>query len=124
MDNDQIENFIKLQSQLESSYKEISLLSKKKPNDALNKFKLKFINNILTQANKVLGERYKPFDNFDKFDEEDIPSNSDAVFIMAQYLDCFEKLRCDNIARDSIGQYYWKIDDKISDIRTKYPTNQ
>ena len=123
MNNEQVELFIKLQSQLESSYKEISLLSKKKPNDALNKFKLKFINNNVTQANELLGKKYKPFDDFDKFDEEDIPSNSDAVFIMAQYLDCLEKLRCDNIASD-VGGYYWKINGKISDIRTKYPSNR
>ena len=122
MNNEQIELFIKLQSQLESSYKEISLLSKKKPNDVLNKFKLKFINNNVTQANELLGEKYKPFDDFDKFDEEDIPSNSDAVFIMAQYLDCLEKLRCDNITSD-MGSYYWKINGKISDIRTKHPSN-
>lgn len=41
MNNEQVELFIKLQSQLESSYEEISLLSKKKPNDVLNKFKTK-----------------------------------------------------------------------------------
>ena len=121
---DQVEKFIKLQTQLESSYKEISLLSKKNPNDVLNKFKLKLINSILTQANGLLGKKYKPFDDFEKFDEEDLPSNSDAVFIMAQYLDCLEKLRCDNIATDGIGLYYWNIDDEISDIRTKPPSSQ
>jgi len=123
MKNDQVELFMKLQLQLDSSYKEISLLSKKKPNDALNKFKLKFLNNILTRANELLNEKYKPFDDFEKFDEEDIPSNSDVVFIMAQYLDCLEKLRCDNIDRDGMGYYHWKIYNKKSNIRTKRPTN-
>ena len=84
--------------------------------------KLKFINNMVTQANELLGEKYKPFDDFDKFDEEDIPSKSDAVFIMTQYLDCLEKLRCDNITIDA-GRYYWIVDNKTSDIRTKHPSN-
>ena len=35
---------------------EFQALSSKKPNDTLNKFKVKYVNQTLTEANKVLGE--------------------------------------------------------------------
>ena len=87
----QVEIFLKLQPQLKSAYEEISLLSKKKPTDALNKFKLKFINSILARANEILGEKYKPFPNeFDLFNEDDMPNNGDVVFILSHYLTSLE----------------------------------
>jgi len=110
-----------LQPQLKSAYEEISLLSKKKPTDALNKFKLKFINSILVRANEILGEKYKPFPNeFDIFNEDDMPNNGDVVFILSHYLTSLEKLRCDNIANSS-GYWYWVVSGEISDKRTDYP---
>ena len=122
MNSQQVDEFLKLQSQLQSAYDEIGLLSKKKPTDELNKFKLKFINSILLRANKMLGEKYKPFPGeFDLFNEEEMPNNGDAVFILSHYFVSLEKLRCDNIKSDSIS-YYWVIDGKISERRTSRPT--
>jgi len=122
MNNKQVESFLKLQPQIKSAYDEISLLSKKKPNDQLNKFKLKFINNMLSQANELLGKKYKPFpDEFDLFDEDDMPSNSDIVFMFSNYIECLEKLRCDNIKYDNY-QWFWVIDGKTSDLKTDPPT--
>lgn len=121
MNNEQVEIFLKLQPQMESAYKEISLLSNKKPTDSLNKFKLKFINSILSRANEILGE-YKPFPGeFDLFNEDDMPTNSDIVFIFSNYLTSLEKLRCDNIDKDSIGRWYWLINKKLSDKQTEHP---
>ena len=122
MNDKQVESFLKLQPQFKSAYAEISLLSKKKPNDQLNKFKLKFINNMLSQANELLGKKYKPFpDEFDLFDEDDMPSNSDIVFMLSNYIECLEKLRCDNINYTKY-KWYWVIDGKISDLETDSPT--
>ncbi|WP_409199250.1 hypothetical protein [Methanospirillum lacunae] len=42
-----IELFITTQEQMEVFYKEVSLLSSKKPNDEINIFKLNFINKVL-----------------------------------------------------------------------------
>lgn len=64
MNRSDVDVFEKLSGQLLSVYEEISLLSKKKPNDAVNKFKLKFINQMLLQSNNFLGVKYKPFDDF------------------------------------------------------------
>ena len=122
MNEQQVETFLKLKPQLKSAYDEISLLSKKKPTDALNKFKLKFINSILARANEVLGEKYKPFpDEFDLFNEDDMPNNGDVVFILSHYLTSLEKLRCDNIAHSNY-QWYWVLSGEVSDKKTDPPT--
>ena len=122
MNTQQVETFLKLQPQLKSAYEEISLLSKKKPTDALNKFKLKFINSILVRANELLGEKYKPFPSeFDLFNEVDMPNNGDVVFILSHYLTSLEKLRCDNIGYSNF-KWHWVVSGKVSDKETDYPT--
>lgn len=108
MNRANVDTFEKLSGQSLSIYEEISLLSKKNPNDAVNKFKLKFVNKLLFQSNDYLAEKYKPFDNFDSFDEDDIPQNSDVVFILSQYLQCFEKQRSDNVVIRN-GTWYWRV---------------
>jgi hypothetical protein len=122
MKREEVELFIKIQSQFVEMSNEISSLSKKSPNDALNKFKLKFVNNLLGEANKILGEKYKPFDDFANFDENNIPTNSDVVMILSQYLSCLENLRADNITKEEYGpDWFWLIDGKSSGIQTKIP---
>ena len=124
MNTQQVETFLKLQPQLKSAYDEISLLSAKNPTDALNKYKLKFINSILVRTNEILGEEYKPFRNeFDLFDEDDMPNNGDVVFILSHYLTSLEKLRCDNIVEAGIGSnWFWVVSGEVSDKRTDRPT--
>jgi len=119
MNKSDVDVFEKLSGQLISVYEEISLLSKKNPNDAVNKFKLNFLNKLLNDANKFLTDKYKPFDDFDIFEEDDIPQNSDIVFILSQYLQCFEKLRSDNVVTER-GNWYWDINDsKIATVKPK-----
>lgn len=120
MTKQEVDNFEKLQSQLEGLHNEISALSKKSQNDALNKFKLKFVNKIISDSNELLGDNYKPFSDFDTFDENDMPSNSDVAMMLTQYLSCFEKLRADNVKLD-FGYWYWLIDGKQSIIKTVMP---
>jgi len=115
-----VDIFEKLQSQLEGLHTEISALSKKSQNDALNKFKLKFVNQILDHANKLLGNKYKPFTDFTVFDEGDMPTNSDVAMMLTQYLGCFEKLRADNVTL-SHGIWYWITDGHTSNIKTIRP---
>lgn len=97
-----------------SVYEEISLLSKKNPNDAVNKFKLKLINKLVDDSNVFLSDKYRPFTDFDRFDEDEIPQNSDVVFILSQYLQCFEKLRSDNVVIRN-GIWYWNVDGDKND---------
>lgn len=47
MNRKDVDEFEKLSVQLQSIYDELSILSKESPNDAVNKFKLNFINKLL-----------------------------------------------------------------------------
>ena len=128
MNDNEINNFEKTQTQLEGLLSEITILSRKSPNDGVNKFKLKFINEIVLSGNKILGKIYKPLDSFEQFDEDDLPSNSDVTFILSQYLNCFEKLRADNIYNDKkydgnkyVSEWYWIVNKAKSQIKTSPP---
>jgi len=122
MTKKEINVFEKLQSQLEGLHEEINTLSKKSQNGALNLFKLNFVNQILTEANKLLSVKYKPFKDFHKFEENEMPSNSDASLMLIQYLNCMEKLRADNIDKQGFSKnWFWIVDGKLSNIRTKSP---
>ena len=61
-------------------------LSSKKPNDQVNTFKLKYVNQAIEAANEVLQDN-KPYADFDKFSEEDLPTNSDVLMMLSLYLD-------------------------------------
>ena len=66
---------------------------------------------------KLLGVKYKPFADFDVFDEESLPSNSDVVFVLAQYINCMETLRAENIELPEYEVHWcWIIDGEASDI--------
>lgn len=128
MTKEDVNKFEKVQSQIEGLLLEVTNLAKKSPNDAVNKFKLKFINEILIEANRILGKNYKPLSSFEKFDEDDLPSNSDVSFILSQYLSCFEKLRADNIYRKQeydgnkyFYEWYWVVGNSKSTIKTAPP---
>lgn len=108
LNSSDVDKFEKLAGQVLGLYEEMSILSKKSPNDAVNKFKLKFINRQLSESNTLLGARYRPFDDFEVFDEDAIPQNSDVVFILSQYLQCMEKLRGDYVVVRN-GAWCWKV---------------
>jgi hypothetical protein len=119
-----VDKFEKTVAQLEALHSEISVLSKKSPNDGLNEFKLKLVNSVLQKANSLLGDTYKPFPDFLSFDHDTVPSNSDVTLILAQYINCMEKLRSDNIYRPSGSYWYWRVDGEDPSkpsIRTSEP---
>jgi len=121
MKKNEVELFIKIQSQMEELYTEISILSKKSQNDALNEFKLSFVNTLLKEANGLLNEKYQPFKDFKGFDKDKVPTNSDVVMILSQYLTCLENMRVDNIDTNSVFGWCWVIDKEVSKIRTTKP---
>jgi hypothetical protein len=104
-----IDLFEKLISQLKSLHSELTLLAKKAPNDAVNQFKLKFVNSTLEHCNKFFGVKNRPFSDFETFSMEEMPSNSDVTFIVSQYIECAEKFRADNV-RNYSGRWYWRLD--------------
>ena len=110
-----VEKLEKMIGQLGAIHREISLLAKKSPNDAVNSFKLKTINTVIEVANDVLGESYKPVQGFDKFEDDDAPSTSDVVFIVAQYMEEVERFRTDHVVMHNRRRVY-VLDGTPSDI--------
>jgi hypothetical protein len=73
-----------LSPMLGATYNEMKELSKKKQTDTLNKLKVRMINRILEQVKDLLKE--EPTAQFiDLLDDETLPTNSDAVLILAQF---------------------------------------
>ena len=99
---------------------EISILSKKNPDGKMNTFKIKHINQLLCQANELLGDKYIPMQGFTVFDEELLPSNSDVVFMLSQYINCMEELKIEHVVGWDTN-WHWKINGLETDIRTSRP---
>ncbi|SEI13921.1 hypothetical protein SAMN05216228_10265 [Rhizobium tibeticum] len=118
---EEVERLEKLIVQLEGMHSEITQLAKKSPNDGLNLFKLKLVNKVIATGNDILQGRYRPFDHFEQFEEEALPSNSDVTMILAQYMEQAERFRSDNVA---IHAHSWRylVDGKPTDIDAKPPT--
>lgn len=107
--------------QLKGLHDEISQLAKKSPNDGLNKFKLKLVNNILKSANTILPSGYRPFADFSEFAEDDMPSNSDVTLIVTQYIEQVERFRSDNVIYHEYAWVYF-LDGEPSNVRAKPAT--
>jgi hypothetical protein len=107
--------------QLHSFLDEMSELSRKKPNDPVNKFKLKFINTVVNELNKLIQD-YRPFKDFEQFDVDALPSNSVVVLILAQYAGAVQLFRTEQSTwskQDHI--WYWIVKGKTSGIPAGNP---
>lgn len=114
---DEIDAFQKLILQMEKILNDFKDLSKKKPDGAVNTFKLQFVNKLLGEANNILDKTTKPFDDFDKFSEDEVPTNSDVVLILTQYMAGLQNFALNNIASNPrIGHNAWIIKGKVSNI--------
>ena len=113
---DDIETLEKTRGQLQAVHREISILSKKSPSDAVNVFKLGMINSVIAVANKLLGESYRPVAGFEQFDEDVVPSTSDVTFVVAQYLEEIGRFRTDHVVYDR-GRDVYLLCGEPSDIR-------
>lgn len=116
MNKNQINSFEKLQDQLFELTREIKELSKKKPDGPLNNFKIKFINSIIGGLNEIIGKQYKPFEDFNIFDTDDMPTNSDVLIILSQYEASASRLKREN-TEYYMGDNYWIINGKRTDIQ-------
>ena len=117
----EIDKFIKLMVQIDKILAEFVELSKKKPDNVLNVFKLQLVNTVLRISNEILDKENKPFPDFEEFGDEAIPSNSDVVMILAQYSACLDKFRHENTRRDDDGDWVWVIKGKLSRVNAPNP---
>lgn len=88
----QVVEFKMLSELTNSIYTETKEFSKKKPDDALNAFKVKNINRVLKQIIDFL--KTEPTVSFlDLLDDETLPSNSDAILIIGQFKAAMDNFR-------------------------------
>src|SRR6266496_549853 len=86
----------------------------------VNKFKLKFLNATLKSINKIVGD-YRPFPDFEQFDVDSLPSNSDVVVIVSQYAGAVLRFRAENTDYEH-GQS-WILKGKTSNLHAGNPSN-
>jgi hypothetical protein len=117
---DEIDELEKLIASVDGFSMEISILSKKSPNDGINKFKLNLVNSLIVKCNDFLDEEYRPLEGFESFDVDDLPTNSDVIFVLRQYDEALEKMRADNI-QGYPGNFYYIAEDADLKIRAGDP---
>lgn len=116
-----VQKLEKLIGQMNGLHSEMTQLAKK-PNDALNLFKMKFINKVLQDANAFLTGRYKPFDDFNQFTEDAMPTNSDVTLILTQYMEQIERFRSDNVTYTQFNKWVYILDGEESKIEARQAT--
>ncbi|MGA7779948.1 MAG: hypothetical protein WCA85_19845 [Paraburkholderia sp.] len=115
-----VKNLEKLIGQLQSLHSEISQLTKKSSNDGLNTFKLKIVNSVLAETGEVIDD-YKPLKDFNGFDEDALPTNSDVTMILGLYMEQIERFRSDSVVYSS-STWQYVVGGKPSGIRASMPT--
>ncbi len=81
---EKVEIYITIAPLLEAMFNEFKELSKKKPDGAVNKNKIKIVNRLLVKCKDLLQDE-NVIDYLDIIDEDDVPQNSDIVLMLSQY---------------------------------------
>lgn len=82
--NKHVEDFKTLNLHLKALHLEMRELSKKKPDDKLNRLKVTVVNRVLSKIIDLLS-REESLEFLSKLDDETLPSNSDAVVTLALF---------------------------------------
>lgn len=88
--NAEVNQFLMLRELAEGLYNEMKDLTKKSPNESLNGFKIKSLNRVLEPIKELL-KNQPTYLFLDVLDETALPSNSDVVIILSQYLTAMKK---------------------------------
>ena len=103
---EEIDEFEKAINQLNMLIKDFSELSKKKPSESVNTFKLDIVNGVLEKLNNIVDDSDKPFKSFSQFSVEEIPSTSDVLVILNQYHTCSKRFARKNIEAFDYSTYW------------------
>ena len=75
---------------LKAMYNEFKELSKKKPDGAVSKSKIKIVNRLLKKCREVLNDELS-IEYLDLLDEDEVPQSSDVVLMLSQYVAAMEQ---------------------------------
>lgn len=107
-----------LEKLLASIYEEMKEFSKKKPDEPLNKFKVKNVNRVLEQVKEIMKD--EPTNEFlDLLDDDSLPSNSDSILIIGQFNAAMAQYRSKYFRKyqSGIGQNIWSTQEKPIDFK-------
>ena len=97
-------------AKLDGLHTEMTAAVKRKADAPVTSFQLKLINGVLSEAN-ILLKSDLPLPGFTQFDADDLPTASDVSMVVGQYVEVFEKIRCENIQTYG-SRWVWKDEDK------------
>lgn len=97
---EQAARFEMLRPMIASAHKEIGELSKKKQDGIVNDLKVRHINRLLAPLKEILVDDPSA-DYLELLDEETLPQNSDAVFVLGQFLAAMDQYK----GRHTLGHY-------------------
>ncbi len=92
---------------LSAMYGEFKEFSKKKPDGAVSKAKIRVVNRLLQKCREVL-EDQDSLAFLDLLDEDEVPQNSDVVLTLSQYSAAMEQFR-DAHHGWTGGAHQWKF---------------
>lgn len=105
--DEQVELYNTINPLINSIFKELKDFSKKNQNDPINLTKVKMINRLLVKAQIIL-KNEPSIDYLDLLEEDQLPSISDAVIIIAQYLSALKSFHSTHYQYDNVlGSYEW-----------------
>lgn len=93
--DEQVRLYLTISPLLKSAFNEVKEFSKKKQDEELNVKKVKMINKLLEKAKVILKDE-PTVDFLELLDENELPTNSDAVLIMSQFISAMDKFHDDH----------------------------
>ena len=100
MKKENIKEFERLLSQLVTMKTQFEALSKKDPDGSVNSFKIGLVNKLLQDTNNLIGD-FKPFPDFEQFDDSPKVFNSDVLMIMAHYITAMNRFKKANTTTEN-----------------------
>ena len=108
---DQVVAFERTAAHLSALHQEFAVQAKAKPDNPINTFKLRMLNEKLEAANSILVGEFQPFATFLSFVETDLPTNSDVALVLGTYLASLERWRSAHVRSAGMGTYCWRTGD-------------
>lgn len=104
----EVDQYYLLNPLINGIYYEFKELSKKKSETVLNVYKVKVVNRILEPIRKMLANE-EVITFLDVLDQDDLPTNSDVILILNQYLRALSMFYSRYYEDSSKGKYEWAV---------------
>ena len=115
--NAEVNQFLMLRELVTGLYEEMKDLTKKSSKETLNEFKIKSLNRVLKPLKELLKDQ--PTAMFlDLLEDESLPTNSDVVIILSQYLTAMQKYE-DRYRKKDPSRHVIRWNTKEDPIETK-----